>query len=71
MSHLENTISSPVSTLDSSLLPNGTVCSPSDDKGVVHCHTVDIRAVAPEKRWLFYKKGLVIGMLPKYVVNVL
>ena len=57
MSHLENTISAPVSTLDNSLLPNGTVCSPSDDKGVVHCHTVDIRAVAPEKKVAILQKG--------------
>ena len=62
MSHLENTISSPLST-DNSLLPNGTVCSPSDDKGVVHCHTVDIRAVAPEKKVAILQKGAVIDHL--------
>ena len=61
MSHLENTILAPaVSKVDknsNSLLPDGGVCSSGDDKGVVHCHTVDIGAVAPEIRWPLYLKG--------------
>ena len=32
-----------------SLLSDGGVSAASDDKSVVHCHTVDIRAVTPEE----------------------